>query len=398
MTTSTQSVAVPDVTAVRRPAVPWATVVPLAVVLAYADGFWVTSMRGAVGPVGRGQGPFTTWWHQSTVLVPLYACAVIGAFALALGHARRSGRPRPRVLVTGLLVAVAATLVAVTVMAAGAAYDYHVQSGDLERMGAMRGDCRADCLERLRHDTMWLQVRATALGAGLLLLTNVGVVSWVVMLFGGRLDPARRLHGRVARRIPSGTQVPDGASPLRRLRSKPAGADAELRLLLAATLVGGAVIHLAVVPEHLEEWPAAGAFFIALTALQASAAPMVLRRCGRAVMMIVAAGSAGPVVMWAWSRAYGLPIGPEPGVPEPVGLPDCAAGVLEVAAVVLAVVLVARAHRPAPAGRRAASGHLGGLAVTAVLAVTVIGVAATQEGWFDLVRSPDSVVSTMTSR
>ena len=44
-----------------RPAVPWATVLPLAVLMAYADGFWLTSLRGAVGAIERTQEPFATW-------------------------------------------------------------------------------------------------------------------------------------------------------------------------------------------------------------------------------------------------------------------------------------------------------------------------------------------------
>ena len=35
----------------RLRAVPWLTVVPLAVALAYADGFWLVSLRGAVGSI-----------------------------------------------------------------------------------------------------------------------------------------------------------------------------------------------------------------------------------------------------------------------------------------------------------------------------------------------------------
>ncbi|WP_374969516.1 hypothetical protein [Terrabacter sp. BE26] len=395
MTTSTRPVAVPDARTVHRPAVPWVTVLPLAVVLAYADGFWVTSMRGAVGAVGRGQGPFTTWWHQSTVLVPLYVCAVIGALGLALRWSRRGGR-RTGLLATAGLVVVAATLVAVAEMAAGAAYDYQLQSGDLQMMSTMRGDCRVDCLERLRQDTIWLQVRATGLGAGLLLLTNVGVVAWSAMLFGGRLDAARRLSRGARGPSPSVLRLPYAVSRLRRLRTGPAGAVGELRGLLAATLVGGAAIHVAVVPEHLQEWPVAGVFFIVLAVLQAGAAMALRQRRGGAVLLLVTAISTGPAVIWAWSRVWGLPIGPEPGVPEPVGLPDCAAAALELSAVVLAVVLLRRAT--ALASRPRMSDHAGRLAVTAVLAVTVIGLAATQEGWFDLLQAPSAAGSAMSSR
>ena len=61
-----------------RTSVPWSTVLPLAVVLSFADGFWITSMRRRSAPAVPA-GPFTTWWRESSVLVPLYVCAVLGA-------------------------------------------------------------------------------------------------------------------------------------------------------------------------------------------------------------------------------------------------------------------------------------------------------------------------------
>jgi hypothetical protein len=41
--------------------VPWGTVLPLAVVLAYADGFWMLTLRGAIGAIERTQEPFAGW-------------------------------------------------------------------------------------------------------------------------------------------------------------------------------------------------------------------------------------------------------------------------------------------------------------------------------------------------
>lgn len=379
MTTSSTVVPAPPTVPGRRRAVPWATVLPLAVVLAYADGFWVTSMRGAVGAVGRGQGPYTTWWHESSVVVPFYVCAVLGALALAVhvSDRRRGGGRTPLLLAAGLVV-VAATLVGFVEMAVGAAYDFHLQSGQLEMMSSMRGDCRADCIERLRADTWWLQVRATGVGTGLLLLTNLGAVAWVTMFLGGRLDTVR----------PS------------RARGGWAAVVGGRRLLLAAALAGGALIHVAVVPEHLEEWVAAAWFFVALTLVQAAAAVLVLRGPvpDRLALLLVAATSVGPLVVWVWSRVWGLPFGPDPGVPEAVGLPDCAAGVLELLALVLAVALLRRgAGDPdrAVADRRPRTEHLSRLALTAVLAVTLLGVAASQQGWFDIVRSENPASSEM---
>src|SRR6185312_8387396 len=142
-----------------------------------------------------------------------------------------------------------------------------------------------------------------------------------------------------------------------------------LRLFLAAGLLGSAAIHAAVVPEHLTEWAAAGVFFIVLTAAElAVGAPVV---------------SIGPLAVWLYSRTLGLPFGPEPGVPEAVGLADVAACALEVLTLVLAVVLLrARGWLRL---RPPASAHIRGLAVVAVIAVTAIGLGGSGLAWLDLV-------------
>ncbi len=345
-----------------RTSVPWSTVLPLAVVLSFADGFWITSMRTAVGPARPGQAPFTTWWRESSALVPLYVCAVIGALLLAGLWAGRGGGRRGTLVVATVLVSLAGTVVGVLHMAAASTADYLTQWHMLQTMTMMRADCPSDCLERLRQDTLGLQVRAVALGALLLLATNLGAVVWVTMCRGGRLEVARVRPSR------------DGRSPR--------DLGWQLRWLLAAGLVGAALIHLAVVPEHLEEWPAAGAFFVLLSVAEVATAAAVLLRPGRASLLLAAATSAGPLLVWAWSRVWGLPFGPDPLVPEPVGLPDVAAVILEVAALGLALLLLRRA--PALAVRVRSSEHLGALASMAVVAVTLIAVAATQPGWFDL--------------
>ena len=42
-------------------AFPWKTVVTLAAVLAYADGYWLISLRGAIGAIERTDHPFASW-------------------------------------------------------------------------------------------------------------------------------------------------------------------------------------------------------------------------------------------------------------------------------------------------------------------------------------------------
>ncbi len=137
-----------------RLSVPWLTVVILAAVLSYADGFWMTSMRGAVGAIERTQEPFASWWRQSTLLLPLFAFAVLGALTLAkrwFGPVLRTPRA---VVLTGLLIVAAGTLAAIAAMAASAVYDYQLQSSQMEMMNTMHSSCVGGCLEQEQQATM----------------------------------------------------------------------------------------------------------------------------------------------------------------------------------------------------------------------------------------------------
>ena len=224
--------------AAARSAVPWLTVIPLAVVLAYADGFWVVSLRGAVGAIERTQTPFESWLRESTLLVPAFVFAVLAALTLTLRwFAPALSRTKTR-LVAGLMIVAAGTLTGVVELAASAAYDYHLQAQQLSERHAM-ASCAEACRAQQLHDTLALDVRAVFYGIGILLVSNLVLVAWVVALRGGRLD-LTATHPRMTRALSHVGQVDD------------------LRLLLAAGLVGSAVVHAAVVPAHLTAWSAAG--------------------------------------------------------------------------------------------------------------------------------------------
>lgn len=338
-------------------AVPWGTVISLAVVLAFADGFWVISLRGAVGAIERTGEPFATWLRESAVMTPLYVVAVLGALTLAkrrFGPVLHGARA---VVASAWLVALAASLVGAAHLLVSAAVDFRLQSGLVEHMGAMSTTCGVDCIARLQSDSFWLQARAVGYGAAIVLLTNVLVVGWMVAMRGGRLrvTATRRSLGPVL----------------------------DIRVLgLVGTLLGSAVIHVAVVPEHLTEWAAAGVFFIALAVAQLLAAAAVLVRPGRLVWALSAVVAAGPIVLWAVSRSVGLPLGPEPGVPEALGMSDLACAALEAAAVAFALSLRSQPGTddldPVDDGGTVAApnAHRRGLVVAAVVAVTLVGVAA----------------------
>jgi hypothetical protein len=349
-----------------RRGVPWPTVISLAVVLAYADGFWMTSLRGAVGAMQTTQSPFASWWRESTLVIPVFIVAVLGALMLA----RRWFGPvlrRPRTVVaTVLLIVAAGTVVGLAQIAVGAAYDYHLQSAQLRMMDLMQSMCTGNCLPQQQHDTLATSVRGGLYVSRWLLLTNLVLVGWLVALRGGRVSLATTKPAR------------SGSTDAARVTSSRV---TDIRLLLVAGLLGSAAIHAAVVPEHLKEWNDAGMFFIVLTMAElAVAVAILLRPQQRAWLLAAAVISIGPLLIWSYSRTAGMPFGPEAGIPEAVGVPDCVACALEIATLVAAVVLL---RATGWLSRPARSAQLRALGVVTVIAVTVIGLAGTGPSWLN---------------
>jgi hypothetical protein len=339
-------------------AVPWLTVLPLALVMAYADGFWMVSLRGATGSIERTSDPFTTWLRESTLLLPVFVLAVLGALALAMRWFGPVLRRTRTVVATALMVVAAGTLVGIAAIAASSAYDYHLQSNLLQTVGSMNHSGGPAGVEVRQQASLGIQVRAVGLGSAILLATNLVLVGWVVAFRGGRLDVSKTL-------------ATDSV-----LRSR---AD-DIRVLLAAGFFGSAAIHAAVVPGHLTEWAAAGVFFIVLTAVELAIGALLLAGLRPAVLLAAAVASIVPLAVWLYSRTLGIPFGPEAGIPERVGLADSAACVLEVLTLLVAVVLLRHSgwlRRP-----RAAA-HVNALTVLAVIAVTAFGLAGSGLTWLD---------------
>ena len=99
---------------------------------------------------------------------------------------------------------------------------------------------------------------------------------------------------------------------------------------LAVLSLGAAAIHFAVMPEHFAEWWAFGLFFAAIGWFEALWAVGYVTIPTRGMAGLGLAVNAGTVLLWAASRTTGLPIGPEPWVPEAIGAPDVMATTLEV--------------------------------------------------------------------
>src|SRR4051795_9048994 len=67
----------------RQLRVYWLTIAFFAVVIAYGDGFWVTTVQGAVGAIERNDPPVSRWLRDSTLMLPLFFLAVLAAVLLA---------------------------------------------------------------------------------------------------------------------------------------------------------------------------------------------------------------------------------------------------------------------------------------------------------------------------
>ncbi|MDQ0616370.1 hypothetical protein [Arthrobacter globiformis] len=352
-----------------RPAVPWLTIIPLAAMMAYADGFWMVSLRGAVGAIERTQEPFASWLRESTVLLPAFVLAVIAAVTLALRWFGPLLAGKKAFLTTALLVAAAGTVAGTVILAASEAWDYALQH---DLMGSLHHASSVQSVEQLDQASLGLQLAAFGYGVGLLLVTNLVVTGWTVAIRGGRLDVSRQQKAtprRTPRRAVTG-RARTGTTDLR-------------RTLAAVALFGSAAIHLAVIPDHFSHWVVASAFFLALALAEVAGGVLLLRRPGLDVLVAIAAASAVPLVLWVWSRTSGLPFGPDANVPEPVGLADSAASLLELGTLVIAVVLLGAKRRGSgePDERTTASAHFRALAVVGAIAIGSLGVAGAVPGW-----------------
>ena len=116
-------------------------------------------------------------------------------------------------------------------------------------------------------------------------------------------------------------------------------------VVLALASGGAALIHFAVLGEHLREYWAYGAFFAAAGACQALWALLVLQSPTRLLLAAGAVGNGLIVLLWLISRTRGAPVGPDAGSAEAVGLPDVVATAYELLVVAGCVLLATRAIR-----------------------------------------------------
>ena len=98
----------------------------------------------------------------------------------------------------------------------------------------------------------------------------------------------------------------------------------EALALVAALLVfGSSFIHTALIADHMAYWVPFGVAFAVVTCGQAVWAALVYRDPLNPRLLVAGAvGNGAVVVVWAISRTAGMPVGPQPGAAEPVGVAD----------------------------------------------------------------------------
>jgi hypothetical protein len=125
-------------------------------------------------------------------------------------------------------------------------------------------------------------------------------------------------------RISMATWPPREISSAATVRPPSASRIAEHPWLAAAVFgsVIAAVIHVAVIPEHFEESFWYGAFFVVTAALQLGYATLLANRSNRTLLRAGIAGNGSVVLVWAYTRLIGVPLGPGRGEIESVGVLD----------------------------------------------------------------------------
>lgn len=114
------------------------------------------------------------------------------------------------------------------------------------------------------------------------------------------------------------------------------------------SIVAG-IIHAFVTPAHLDEYVPFGAFFIAIAAAQLAWGIAVWRRPTRRTLRAGAALNLGLVGVWLGTRTVAVPLGPDAGEREAVGVHDVFVTLDELFIAVVALALLRYANHPRPA-------------------------------------------------
>ncbi|HEX5406680.1 MAG TPA: hypothetical protein VFX16_30775 [Pseudonocardiaceae bacterium] len=199
----------------------WRTVIVLGIVLAYADGYVLVALTGAVGAIERTNHPFGAWVEESAILVPLFILLELLALRLIRRRTGPALRSRKAVLVSALVLAIGATFAGTLGITASAAYDFTLQTklidfdaqfmdqnGDplvVAGSTVARGNCNSMICDEQRF-SLATDIRGVGIAVPVLLGINIILIGWVLAFFGGRLGaPVRRNTPTVSAAVPATT-------------------------------------------------------------------------------------------------------------------------------------------------------------------------------------------------
>ena len=200
----------------------WWSVGLFAVVLAFANGFIVTSMQWTIGAIERLKPPFQQWMFNAVVMIPVYAIAIIGALYLARRMAGEgSGRAKKLWIGVGAVI-VAGTLVAMANMALSSLYDYTLQTTHIDLSQHLRhplyrvdgttpvliGSATCDATCQAINATRDAHVRGFFLATKLFLVIDVVAVLWTLALRGGVIWVPRRGRRTAAATVDTAAVTP----------------------------------------------------------------------------------------------------------------------------------------------------------------------------------------------
>ena len=175
---------------------------------------------------------------------------------------------------------------------------------------------------------------------GALALPLAAAASWYGFLESGHGRPALKLGGAMAL-AGSGTALlavarpGDRPSPADHAHAHSALVEVHPVLLgLAWASMAAALIHFAVIQQHLADYWAYGWFFVVVATGQLAWALAAVLRPAWALLVAGAVGNGLVAAAWVVTRAYGSLVGPEATTRAAVGFGDVASTLLEVAIVV----------------------------------------------------------------
>jgi len=123
-------------------------------------------------------------------------------------------------------------------------------------------------------------------------------------------------------------------------------------LVAAALSAVAALIHGLVCPEHFHEAFIYGVFFAVSTAGQLAWSVLAVTRSDKWLAPVGLAGNAACVLLWAVTRAIGIPLGPEAGEVERIGVLDVIATTAEIGVVGLCALAIGHHVHPWRTPRR----------------------------------------------